>query len=65
LFQLILKQQEQSFYVYRENVVEVFLSLIHKRPVVAGDSGIVECAIEPSEGLESERHDEPESYRFE
>jgi hypothetical protein len=60
LFQLILKQQEQRLYIYREDAVEVFLGLIHQRPVVAGYSGIVEGAIKPSEGLESERHDEPD-----
>jgi hypothetical protein len=60
LFQLILKQQEQPLHVYREDTVEVFLRLIHERPVLAGYSRIVECIIEPSEGLESQRCDEPD-----
>jgi hypothetical protein len=60
LFQLILKQHEQRLHVYREDTVEVFLRLIHERPVVAGYSRIVECIVEPSEGPESERYDEPD-----
>jgi hypothetical protein len=59
LFQLSLQKQEQHIHAYREGAVEVFFSLIHEHPVVPGYSGTVECIVDPSEGLESQRYDEP------
>jgi hypothetical protein len=43
-------------------LVEGFFRLIHKQAVLTGCSGVVECVIEPSKGLQSVGHDEPNLF---
>src|ERR1700682_1858949 len=57
LFDLVLEEKKQGFYVHSEDVVKSFLGLICEQPVFTGDPGIVKCVVEPSEGLESEWYD--------
>jgi hypothetical protein len=57
LLDLILKQQKQGFYIHGEDAVKNFLGLLCEQPVFTGNSGIVECVVEPSEGFESEWYD--------
>jgi hypothetical protein len=64
LFDLILKQKEQGFYVHSENAVEISLSLLYEQPVFTGDPSIVECKVETSEGFESEWHNPPHLLRL-
>jgi len=59
LFDLILEQEKQGFYVHSEDAVKGFLGLICERPVFTGDPGIVKCVVEPSEGFDSEWYDPP------
>jgi hypothetical protein len=41
LFDLILKQKKQGFYIHSEDAVKSFLGLICEQPVFTGDPGIV------------------------
>src|SRR5215471_15987423 len=62
LFHLGLKQEEQGLDIHGEYFVEGFFCLIHKQAVFTGCSGVVECVIEPSKGLKSVGHDEPNLF---
>jgi hypothetical protein len=57
LFDLILKQKKQGFYVHSEDAVKRSLGLICEQPAFTGDPGIVKCVVEPSEGFQSEWYD--------
>ena len=43
-------------------LVEGFFRLIHKQAVLTGCSCVIECVIEPSKGLQSVGHDEPNLF---
>jgi hypothetical protein len=57
LFDLILKQKKQGFYIHSEDAVKSFLRLICEQTVFTGDPGIVKCIVEPPESFESEWYD--------
>jgi hypothetical protein len=54
LFDLILEQKKQGFYVHSEDAVKSLLGLICQQSVFTGAPGIVECVVKPSEGFDSE-----------
>src|SRR6516225_1471962 len=62
LFHLGLKQEEQGLDIHGKYVVEVFFCLIHEQSVLTGCSCVIECVIEPSKGLQSVGHDEPNLF---
>jgi hypothetical protein len=47
LFDLVLKQKKQGFYVHSEDIVKIFLGLLCEQPVFTGDASIVKGIIEP------------------
>jgi hypothetical protein len=57
LFDLILKKKNQGSYIHSEDAIKAFLSLVCEEAILTGNPGIVECVVEPSEGLESEWYD--------
>ena len=57
LFDLILKQKKQGFYIHSEDSIKTLFRLICEQPVIAGYPSIVKCVIKPSKGFKSEWYD--------